>query len=71
MQDETRRLTGRPLSHPEQAAALDSYSIRLPSKLARFARKLGSNNLSEGVRYALEYLQIHGISREPLKTPEK
>lgn len=61
MQDKTKRAVGRPLSHPEQDLALDTYSVRLPARLARFARKIGNNNLSEGIRYALAYALIQGL----------
>jgi hypothetical protein len=50
-----------------QDGPMDAYSVKLTSWHARMARRLGSGNLSRGMRIALEIVMGFGKDKESPK----
>lgn len=48
---------GRPKLYSDQDDAMNTYSVRLPARLARLARRIGDKNMSYGIRVALELFE--------------
>ena len=50
----------RPRVHSTQEFAMDNYNVRLTAFQARMARKIGEGNLSDGIRYSIEFVLQNG-----------
>ena len=53
---------GRPRVYRDQDDAMSNYSVRLPARLARVARRQGAGSLSEGIRLAIEEKEVRRLT---------
>jgi hypothetical protein len=60
---------GRRRLYPE--VAMSVYYARLTATHARFARRIGDGNLSEGIRIAIEHYEGCSIAQEEKAAREK